>query len=54
MNIIGIILIVIGVILTILRLALQINLSRSRIGGLISGPLLIIVGILITTGVIQT
>jgi len=51
MTALGIIFIVVGVILTILRPGLKVKLSRGKLRG-IGGPILIILGILILTGVI--
>ena len=51
MTTLGIILIGVGVILTVFQERLKLNLSRGKLGN-IGGPLLIILGILILTGVI--
>jgi len=53
MNWLGIILIVVGVVLTALHPRLKLNLSRLRIRGL-AGPALIALGILVLLGVLPT
>ena len=52
MTILGIVFIVVGVILTVLQTRLKLKLSRGKLRG-IAGPILIILGILMLTGVIQ-
>jgi hypothetical protein len=53
MNWLGIILIVVGIVLTALHPRLKLNLTRLRIRGL-AGPALIILGILVVMGIVPT
>jgi len=49
----GIVFIVVGFLLIILQSIFHIRISRGKFGGIIAGPVLIILGILILAGVIQ-
>ena len=53
MNWLGIILIVVGVVLTALHPRLKLNLTRLRIRGL-AGPALVVLGILVVMGIVPT
>ncbi len=53
MDWLGIVLIVVGIVLTALHPRLKLNLSRLRIRGLV-GPALIVLGILVILGIIPS